>query len=58
MRYDVQIEHHLHVGDTITPYRTNLDGCGYVVARDIYVDLSMSLADDVKKIIDKTIVRE
>lgn len=58
VRYDVQIEHHLHVGDTITPYRTNLDGCGYVVARDVNVDLSMALAADVKKIIDKTIERE
>lgn len=58
VRYDVQIEHHLHVGDTITPYRTNLDGCGYVVARDIDADLSMALAADVRKIIDETIVRE
>ncbi|MEE1279516.1 MAG: ATP-grasp domain-containing protein [Oscillospiraceae bacterium] len=30
--YDVKIYHHLNVGDTITPYRTNLDGCGYIVA--------------------------
>lgn len=58
VRYDVQIEHHLHVGDTITQYRTNLDGCGYVVARDIDVDLSMALAADVRKIIDVSIVRE
>lgn len=28
----VKIEHHLHVGDTINEYHTNLDGCGYVVA--------------------------
>lgn len=58
VRYDVQIEHHLHVGDTITPYRTNLDGCGYVVARDVNADLSMALAADVRKIIDNSIVRE
>lgn len=58
MRYGVQIEHHLHVGDTITPYRTNLDGCGYVVACGIDVKLSMALAADVRKFIDKTIVRE
>lgn len=30
--FDVKIIHHLSVGDTITPYRTNLDGCGYIVA--------------------------
>ena len=58
VRYGVQIEHHLHVGDTITPYRTNLDGCGYVVASDIDVDLSMALAADVRKVIDDSIVRE
>ena len=58
VRYDVQIEHHLHVGDTITPYRTNLDGCGYVVARDVNADFSMALAADVRKIIDDSIVRE
>lgn len=58
MLYDVQIEHHIHVGDTITPYRTNLDGCGYVVARDLDVNLSIALAADVRKIIDESIVRE
>lgn len=56
--YNVQIEHHLHVGDTITPYRTNLDGCGYVVAHDIDVELSIVLASEVRNIIDKLIVRE
>lgn len=54
--YNVQIEHHLHVGDTITPYRTNLDGCGYVVAHDIDVELSIALASEVRNIIDKLIV--
>lgn len=56
--YNVQIEHHLHEGDTITPYRTNLDGCGYVVAHDIDVELSIALASEVRNIIDKLIVRE
>lgn len=56
--YNVQIEHHLHIGDTITPYRTNLDGCGYVVAHDIDVELSIALASEVRNIIDKLIVRE
>lgn len=56
--YNVQIEHHLHEGNTITPYRTNLDGCGYVVAHDIDVELSIALASEVRNIIDKLIVRE
>ena len=56
--YDVKIEHHLHVGDTITPYRTNLDGCGYVVAVGKNVEEAISKAAKVKNIIDTTIVRE
>lgn len=56
--YNVQIEHHLHEGNTITPYRTNLDGCGYVVAHDIDVELSIALASEVRNIIDKLIIRE
>ena len=58
IRYGVQIEHHLHVGDTITPYRTNLDGCGYVVARSFDVDDSIDIAARVRKIIDDSIERE
>ena len=54
----VKIEHHLHVGDTITPYRTNLDGCGYIVAKCQNVDASIALAAEVRGIIDESIVRE
>lgn len=55
--YKVTIEHHLHQGDTITPYRTNLDGCGYVVAtgRDVYE--AIDTARMVREIIDCTIIR-
>ena len=53
----VTIEHHLHKGDSITPYRTNLDGCGYVVAtgRDVYE--AIDTARMVREIIDCTIIR-
>ena len=57
-QYGVKIEHHLQVGDTITPYRTNLDGCGYVVATCDTVEASIEKAEFVKKIIDNSIVRE
>ena len=30
-QYDVRILHNLEVGDKINTYRTNIDGCGYVV---------------------------
>lgn len=55
--YNVQIEHHLHEGDTITPYRTNLDGCGYVVASNLDVNLSIEQAAEVRSLIDKSIER-
>ena len=55
--YGVKIEHHLHIGDTITPYRTNLDGCGYVVATGINADEAIMLAAKVKDIINLSIGR-
>jgi len=58
VKYSVEIEHHLHIGDEITPYRTNMDGCGYVVARSFDVDDSIRLAAAVRKEIDETIIRE
>ena len=33
-KYNVTIYHHLHPGDTINEYHTNLDGCGYIIAGD------------------------
>lgn len=32
--FGVMTEHHLNVGDVINPYRTNLDGCGYVISTE------------------------
>ncbi len=31
--YDVEIYHHMKVGDVVNKYRTNLDGCGYIIAK-------------------------
>jgi biotin carboxylase len=56
--YKVKIEHHLHVGDAINEYHTNLDGCGYVVATDLDVKCAIERAAMVKKTIDELIVRE
>lgn len=52
--YNVTIEHHLLVGDTINEYHTNLDGCGYVVATG---NAAKALAEEVKVRIDNLIVR-
>lgn len=57
-QYDVTIEHHLHVGDTINEYHTNLDGCGYVVATGMDVDEAIEKAQKAKEVIDNMIVRE
>lgn len=57
-QYDVTIEHHLHVGDVINEYHTNLDGCGYVVAHRENVDTAIHTAALVRDLIDNTIVRE
>lgn len=56
-RFNVLVEHHLHVGDTISPYRTNLDGCGYVVALDGHVEAAIRRAAEAKAFIDQSITR-
>ena len=56
--HNVVIDHHLHVGDQINEYHTNLDGCGYVVAGGADVDAAIAKAAEVKGIINETIVRE
>ena len=56
--FNVIVEHHLHVGDSITPYRTNLDGCGYVVAKASTIEHSIELAAKVRQMIDITILRK
>lgn len=56
--YGVDIEHHLHVGDIINEYHTNLDGCGYIVASGKNVEEAIEIAAKVKDIINDRIVRE
>lgn len=57
-QYDVTIEHHLHVGDTINEYHTNLDGCGYVVASAKNVDEAIEKAASARNAIDQLIKRK
>ena len=56
--FNVIVEHHLHVGDSITPYRTNLDGCGYVIVKRSDIRDALAKADEIKNIIDINIFRE
>ena len=57
IEYGVEIEHHLNIGDTITPYRTNLDGCGYVISHGYDINQVSDTANKVKNLIDQTIIR-
>ena len=56
--YDVKVEHHLHIGETINEYHTNLDGCGYVIAVRDTVENAIESAKKAKENIDKQIGRE
>lgn len=44
-QYGVEIYHHLVVGQTVNEYHTNLDGCGYIVARADSVDEAVQKAE-------------
>ena len=44
-KYGVEIHHHLEVGQSIREYHTNLDGCGYVVAKADHIEVASSNAD-------------
>lgn len=33
-QYGVSLYHHMNVGDVVNEYHSNLDGCGYIVAKD------------------------
>lgn len=43
--YNVAIKHHMKLGDTVNEYRTNLDGCGYVVAVDDNIEAAINKAE-------------
>lgn len=51
--YDVEIYHHMTPGMHIREYHTNLDGCGYVVARGDRVEDAEELAAQVRSKIER-----
>ncbi len=53
--YGVEIYHHLEVGQRVNEYHTNLDGCGYIVARADDVDSAINTVDTVLNRIKETI---
>jgi biotin carboxylase len=55
--YGVEIYHHLEVGQTISEYHTNLDGCGYIIAKADNIETAIARADKVLNLIEKEIFR-
>ena len=53
--YGVEIYHHLEIGQRISEYHTNLDGCGYIVAKADCVETARANAAQVLKIIQNEI---
>ena len=54
-QYDVEIFHHLELGQQVNEYHTNLDGCGYIIARAASAEQANKTADQVLTIIENTI---
>jgi biotin carboxylase len=57
-KYNVTIEHHMRVGDYVSNYHTNLDGCGYIVATGSDLDEVVNRGTSVLQIIEKAIFTE
>lgn len=53
---NVQICHHMSAGQKVNRYRTNLDGCGYVIAADKTVKAAADKAEAVRKNIEAYII--
>lgn len=50
-KYDVEIYHHMTEGMAVNEYHTNLDGCGYIVAKGKTVNEAESKALKVLEIL-------
>ena len=53
--YGVEIYHHMSVGDKVNEYRTNLDGCGYIISKGKTVEEAEKIAKKVLGEIEKEI---
>ncbi len=52
-QYNVEIYHHMNVGMHVNEYHTNLDGCGYIVAKDKNVEVAELNAAAVLELVRK-----
>ena len=51
-QYDVEIYHHITEGMLVNNYRTNLDGCGYIVAKAENMEKAVQKAEQAKSEIE------
>ena len=57
-KFDVEIYHHLEEGMKVSEYHTNLDGCGYIVAKEKTVKEAVNKAETVLNYLKKVIFEE
>jgi biotin carboxylase len=55
--YGVEIYHHLDLGQKVNQYHTNLDGCGYVIAKADDIETAIRKVEDVLDLIRRTIFK-
>lgn len=53
-KYGVEIYHHMKVGQMVNEYHTNLDGCGYIVAKADIIEDAIKNVEAVLNIIKET----
>ena len=53
--YGVEIYHHMEIGQEVNEYHTNLDGCGYIVARAPTIEESIIKAERVLMILKESV---
>lgn len=53
--YGVEIYHHMKIGQTVNKYCTNLDGCGYIIAKASAVEKAIQNAESTLAAIKNTI---
>ena len=54
-KYGVEIYHHMKVGNVVNEYHTNLDGCGYIVAKSDSIEAATKNAENALHHIKNTI---
>ena len=53
--YGVEIYHHLEIGQAVREYHTNLDGCGYIIAKADNINTATAHANEALKYISNVI---